>query len=154
MESAAELVRQPVVWVVLAWLAAAQIAYVALWLPARSRGRWVEGTVRVTGAQVVSSTMQGTTATGQGLYQLHGTVSTPHGPVESRSVEQVKGARVEAVMDRTLPCRYDPANPRLMTLVPASAPVLGSPKGIGVLLVVLALVVVPLLPVLRDAGVL
>ncbi len=152
MGTVTDLVRQPLVWLVLMWLAAGQLGYFALWLPFRRRTTWVEGTVTVTGARAVARTMQGSPATGQGLYQLHGTLRTAQGPVEARSVEQVRRGRVDAVVDRTLPCRYDPGNPRLMTLVPASAPVLGSPKGLAVLLVVVALVVVPLVVLLRGAG--
>lgn len=153
MEIVFGLLRQPLVWLVLLWLAAYQLAYFALWLPYRRRSGWVDGTVTVTEAVPVSRTMRGAETPGQALYQLRGTLHTPQGPVEAGSVEQVKAASAD-VVGQTLPCRYDPAEPRLMTLVPASAPILGSGLGLVVLLVVVALVAVPAVVVLRDLGVL
>lgn len=147
------LLREPLLWLALFWLAAYQLAYFALWLPYRRRADWVEGTVTVTDAVPVSRTMQGVESPGQALYQLQGTLHTLRGSVETRSVEQVKAGATD-VVGKTLPCRYDPAEPRLMTLVPASAPILGSGAGMVVLFVVVALVVGPALLVLRDLGVL
>lgn len=145
------LLGQPVLWLVLLWLAAFQLAHFALVLPYRRRRTWVEGTVTVTEAAPVGRTMRGSEAQGQGLYQLRGTLHTAQGPVQTRSVEQVKGDRAD-VVGQTLPCRYDPERPGLMTLVPASAPILGSVAGIVVLVVVVTLVVVPLVLTLRSWG--
>lgn len=145
------VVRQPLVWVVVLWVVAGQLAYFALWLPYQRRRSWVEATVSVTEAVPVGRTMRGAEAHGQGLYQLRGTLHTPQGPVEAGSVEQVKADRA-GVVGQTVPCRYDPDRPGLMTLVPRSAPILGSGPGVVVLLIVAALVVVPAVVALRDWG--
>lgn len=151
MDAVSGLLRQPLLWLVLLWLAAYQLAYFALWLPYRRRHQWVDGTVTVTEAVPVSRTMRGAESPGQALYQLRGTLQTARGTVESRSVEQVKAGATD-VVGRTVPCRYDPEEPRVMTLVPASAPILGSGAGVLVLLVVVVLVVGPAVLVLRDLG--
>lgn len=153
MEIITDLVRQPLVWLVLMWLAAYQVGYVALWLPYQRRRSWVDGTVTVTEAVPVGRTMRGSQAQGQGLYQLRGTLHTARGGVATGSVEQVKAAATD-VVGRTVPCRYDPQHPGLMTLVPASARILGSATGLVVLVVVAVLVVVPVLLLLREAGLL
>lgn len=153
MDGLPGLLREPLLWLALLWLAAGQLAYFALWLPRRRRADWVEGTVTVTDAVPVTRTMRGTESPGQALYQLRGTLHTPQGPVGTRSVEQVKAGATD-VVGRTVPCRYDPREPGLMTPVPASAPVLWSGAGVVVLLLVVALVVGPAVLVLRDLGVL
>lgn len=89
MDGLPELLREPLLWLAVLWLAAYQLAYFALWLPYRRRADWVEGTVTVTDAVPVSRTKQGTESPGQALYQLRGTLNTPLGPVGPRSVEQV-----------------------------------------------------------------
>lgn len=153
MEAVSALIREPLFYLVVMWLAAWQVGWFALWLPYQRRRTWVDGTVTVTEAVPVSRTMRGSEMPGQALYQLRGTLHHPSGPVGSGSVEQVKADATD-VVGRTVPCRFDPDRPASMTLVPAAAPVLGSVKGIVVLLVVLALLVVPVGLVLRDRGIL
>lgn len=136
------------------WPVALQVGYFALYLPYQRRREWLDGRVTITDVVHVGESFQSTPeVAGSSRYQLKGVLHLPDRDVQASSVEQLQGSRQDLV-GRTRRCTYDPKHPRLFTLVPRSAPILGSIKGMVLSLVLLAALVLSALPGLRGWGLL